>query len=509
MKEYRLYGPPGTGKTTRIVDKATQAANRFGDDQVSICSLTKAAVREATSRDIPLIPENITTLHARCKRSLDAPPPAESYMRKFLEDYPRYDNEESIPNRYRGIFEDKGEQIEQLMMGIRTLFESAQICRQQMIPESDWERDVLSLYKVWSGWCRDEGLMDYTSWLEVAMEAGSLPPQQVVFVDEAQDHTPLQLKVLRSWNTRHLVLVGDDDQNLYEWSGAIPDRFFTPKLPPEREAVLGQSYRLPREVYKLAERISSKILKRKPKDFSPRDSDGYVGRSDYRLKDAKLGDPMPGIYKGKVMILTSCSYMLNDIIGLLKGAGVPFHNPYREMNIRWNPLGTDAARTAKGYLIGKWTGKVVYDWGNILDAHKVFKDREGFLSFCSGNSDREISPQEIRPFLQDTNAETVLSRNPRTLIELRRQLAIGSWEYYTRVFKVGNDHEPRVIIGTVHSVKGGEADIVHVFPDLSSSGHQELYEKPDRTHRLFYVAVTRARESVIIHDPSGPNSYDI
>jgi len=511
MKEYRLWGPPGTGKTTRIVEKATLAADRKGEDQVSICSLTNAAVRETISRDIPISAENMTTLHARCKRSLDAPPPAEVYISEFLEDHPKYNNDECIPASYRGsrASEDKNERM---MAGLGTLYDTAQINRQQMIPEKNWEDRVRIFHEEWSGWCRDRGLMDFTGWLEMAMEADSLPPQYAVFVDEAQDHTPLQLSVLRSWRTDHLILVGDDDQNLYEWSGAIPDKFFTPELPPEREAVLGQSYRLPREVYKMAKYISSKIIKRRAKEYSPKDSDGMVGQSNYRLNDAKLEDPMPGIYKSNnkiCMVLTTCSYMLNDIIKSLRDQGIPFHNPYRTSNVRWNPLSTDSSRVAKGYLIGEWTGNVVHNWGKLLDSHKVFKDREGFLSFCADNMDREISPQEIRPFLQDTNAETVLSRSPKTLLELRRKLAIGSWEYYVKVFKEGSDCEPKVIVGTIHSVKGGEADVVHIFPDLSTAGYQELYEKPDRIHRLFYVAVTRSKESVIMHNPSGFKSYAI
>jgi hypothetical protein len=30
--------------------------------------------------------------------------------------------------------------------------------------------------------------------------------------------------------------------------------------------------------------------------------------------------------------------------------------------------------------------------------------------------------------------------------------------------------EPKVVIGTIHSVKGGEADVVYLFPDLSRAG---------------------------------------
>ena len=65
--------------------------------------------------------------------------------------------------------------------------------------------------------------------------------------------------------------------------------------------------------------------------------------------------------------------------------------------------------------------------------------------------------------------------------------------------------EPRCTVGTVHSVKGGQADVVVVFPDLSQKGWQhghrlvggQMTPEPS-LRRLFYVAFTRAREKLVI-----------
>ena len=63
------------------------------------------------------------------------------------------------------------------------------------------------------------------------------------------------------------------------------------------------------------------------------------------------------------------------------------------------------------------------------------------------------------------------------------------------------EESPRVIVGTIHSVKGGEADVVFLFPDLSPAG-DAAYQKhgPDRDSviRLFYVGMTRARHTLYI-----------
>ena len=60
---------------------------------------------------------------------------------------------------------------------------------------------------------------------------------------------------------------------------------------------------------------------------------------------------------------------------------------------------------------------------------------------------------------------------------------------------------PRVIVGTIHSVKGCEADVVFLFPDLSRAA-DAAYQKhgPDRDSviRLFYVDMTRAKHTLYI-----------
>ncbi len=62
---------------------------------------------------------------------------------------------------------------------------------------------------------------------------------------------------------------------------------------------------------------------------------------------------------------------------------------------------------------------------------------------------------------------------------------------------------PRVTVGTIHSVKGGEADVVFLFPDLSQAGdaaYQRFGSPRDAVIRTFYVGMTRAREVLYIAD---------
>ena len=72
--------------------------------------------------------------------------------------------------------------------------------------------------------------------------------------------------------------------------------------------------------------------------------------------------------------------------------------------------------------------------------------------------------------------------------------------------------DPRVVVGTIHSVKGGEADVVYLFPDLSRAGDAQYRvtgAPRDSVIRVFYVGATRARETLYICQPEGAMAISI
>ena len=64
---------------------------------------------------------------------------------------------------------------------------------------------------------------------------------------------------------------------------------------------------------------------------------------------------------------------------------------------------------------------------------------------------------------------------------------------------------PRITLSTIHGAKGGEADNVLLLPDITKSASDHNDIDPDELHRLFYVAVTRAKKSLHILEP---RNYD-
>jgi len=60
---------------------------------------------------------------------------------------------------------------------------------------------------------------------------------------------------------------------------------------------------------------------------------------------------------------------------------------------------------------------------------------------------------------------------------------------------------PRITMSTIHGAKGGEADNVLLLPDITKSSVDQNDREPDELHRLFYVAVTRAKQELHILEP--------
>ena len=84
--------------------------------------------------------------------------------------------------------------------------------------------------------------------------------------------------------------------------------------------------------------------------------------------------------------------------------------------------------------------------------------------------------------------------------------------YITALLRRGEKFNgtPRITVSTIHGSKGGEADNVVLFTDLSGAADTTMRITPDEVHRVFYVGVTRTRKNLYLVEPQdATRSYDI
>ena len=60
---------------------------------------------------------------------------------------------------------------------------------------------------------------------------------------------------------------------------------------------------------------------------------------------------------------------------------------------------------------------------------------------------------------------------------------------------------PRILLSTIHGVKGGESQNVVLLTDLSRNTQKGYERNPDDESRLFYVGATRTKEHLQIIEP--------
>ena len=535
MIEYRLHGPPGTGKTRALADIwVPRAAKRFGSDNVVICSLTRTAAAEIASRDLPIPRDNVGTLHALAYRALGRPSIAEGEIAAWNEREPMLRLSGARPSvdepDIKGDRATKGDEL----MAV------AQVYRHNRTPSSAWRDDVAMFQRKWSAWLAEDGLTDFTGLIEDALEAVPVAPGEpsVFVVDEAQDCSVLELDLVRKWAARAedgVVLAGDGDQAIYGWRGASARAFLDPDIPPEHNYHLTQSYRVPVAVHALASKWIEKASYRYAVEYLPRDHPGEVSTIDGNAKnvmpliDAAVRDMELG---KSVMILATCGFMLRNTITMLRREGIPFHNPYRPTHGGWNPLRGGVGRLL-AYLRPDpvtypgenriWTWEEAAKWVEVIRAKDALapagktmirqqakeEDRKsqqieaGDGRACYGESWdqlREVfAAGDPLPWLVDRllPSRRRLMEYPVTIAEKRGRHALR--------------HDPKLVVGTVHSVKGGQADSVYLLPDLSPSGMRE-WTRPgdgrDGIIRTFYVAMTRAREKLVMAGRWSASSID-
>lgn len=398
-----------------------------------------------------------------------------------------------------------------------------------MIPLNLWPQNVQTFRNAWTTWKKFNHLIDFTDMIEIAYNDFSAAPGNptIGFFDEAQDFTPLELALIRKWgqSMEYIVIAGDDDQLLYSWLGATAEAFLG--VDAEEKRILSQSYRVPAAVHRYAEQWIRKIKNRQEKEYKPRDFQGEVrmfNGGNYKEPDEIIRDAEQYMKAGKtVMFLASCSYMLNPLIYRLKEEGILFHNPYRVKQGAWNPLrageGSTAARVA-AFMKGPinfdprdtWTAEDFLKWTEIIKATGNFprgvKDslpqivEEMFSINCISLQEIFVEGSTIWQLFDDFTLENAA----KWWLENVQSSKVKASEYPLRLILRNKnlkilEEKPKVIVGTIHSVKGGEADIVYLFPDLSVAGMQgyvKSIEERDSVIRMFYVGMTRARETLVL-----------
>lgn len=481
-----VFGPPGTGKTTYGI-KFVEDQIKKGTDpsRIGYIAFTRRAANEARTRaqeKFNLTDEDLIyfrTIHSFCFMQLGTNPSGMMQKEHWIElgELLGVDvsgtgimNDEayvqSMPIGDRLFFLDNLSRISGL--SLREVYEKTvddDLNYAQLVIASN----ALAQYK------EKRKLLDFTDLLDKWIKEGHAPKLDALFVDEAQDLSKMQWKVVHKLASDIPLkyAAGDDDQAIYRWAGAAVEEFTNL---PGTKTVLSHSYRIPKAVHTIAKDILDNIENRELKRFSHNGSPGYVAYH-FSVEDLELDS-------GEWLCLARNDYLLRHYERICEQNGYPYESPSRK------PLQSSALRAIK-------------DWTRLGHGETVVGKQLKNIRRFHGFSLKNIDDERIYAL-----SDLPVDYGP--WFKVFGNISATLREYFLAAKRQGESLlKPRIKINTIHGVKGGEADHVAIITDMAARSHRYMQMFPDDELRVFYVAATRAKSGLNIIQPSSRLFFEI
>lgn len=477
-----VLGPPGTGKTTYLLSLIEEALEQGVDpERMGFVAFTKKAAKEAveraedkfnfTDKQLPYF----RTLHSLAFRMLGMNRErvlSRSQIKEFGE---------ILGLKLRGSISPSEGTVSNSLPGDKALFLSG-LSRLRCIPlQEQWREttedlgwyEIERVHKGLKKFKDSRGLFDYTDMLELYLEQGYVPELELLVVDEAQDLSKLQWKMIHKLaeKANRVVVAGDDDQAIFQWAGA--DLAYFVQLE-GKVKVLNQSYRIPKNIYATASSIIDKVKIRRQKVWNSKSEKGKV---TYHTTTDSID-----MNKGTWLVLGRNSYLIDKVEEQCRREGLIYERNDRK-SVKENSLSA----------IQNWEKLRT---GESLEATAVNK--------CLKFLKRTVTmlPEEGSFSLQDLKNNWGVKRADIWHDAFER-MSLVERSYLVAALRRGEKltKTPRIRLSTIHSAKGGEADNVILFSDMANRTYKDMQKQPDNERRVFYVGVTRAKENLHIVMP--------
>ena len=246
-----------------------------------------------------------------------------------------------------------------------------------------------------------------------------------------------------------------------------------------------QSYRVPQNIHPIASRISKRIHKRVPKTYLPRPDEGTFKRV-YDINDLDFSE-------GTWLVLAQAGYFLSDMVETLRSRGHLFaYHGHRSISQKISEAVNGWEQMRKGRAIATPVAHVVYTYMSVGKRVK-----RGFKKLPHLADDETVGLEELQQH------HGLLATKDMIWHEAMDKMPDSERAYITALLRRGEKFNgtPRITLSTIHGSKGGEAENVVLFTDISPAASKAAESDPDELHRVFYVGVTRTKKNLYLIEP--------
>lgn len=419
----------GTGKTRTLLNIIQKhMEDGIQPERIAFVTFTRkgaevSRIRMSQDLGIPLTRlKNFRTIHSLAFRGTSA-------NREIMMDFKKYKDfgERAGYNfAHLGLDTTEGtnwtEMKDQQLVAIEQLFRANRAYCEQIMDMKVMYGQLAQYMELYTRYKKTFHYKDFTDLLDDYIAQGCCEDVDVVCLDEMQDSSPLQWRmVFQAFkNAKYIYVAADIKQSIFCYAGASPGTVLNLR---GTQHVLDTSYRVPSTILNFAQRLVDEM---QLTDHSHCKSVKEGGKIDYiPCLDAldELYDPSKTYF-----FLARNKKFFKFYEDWCRRVGLPYR--------------------LKGEPIFTATDKLEYQQGKT---DSWDPDKLDFAKYC---------------FSKGT--------------------------FYK---------EPSIDINTIHTVKGDEADVVVLMSDISKNVAIQLDIDEDSEHRVFYVAVTRAKERLIIVEP--------
>lgn len=481
----KLLGPPGTGKTTTLLNYVEEEMKTNSISRIGYFSFTRKAANEARDRAVKKFELEekdfkwFSTLHSCGYHSIDLE--GRAVMKKLQ--YSSFADKVGLKAKLAVDIETG--MSDNIYLTQHNLARARGISLQEHYNKYvdtsavDWKylEHVSLAYEQYK---EVNGYIDYCDMCYEAVNDNLLPVLDVVFIDEAQDLTPLQWSMVEHFasTSKRLYLAGDDDQAIYRWLGADVERFIDY---PAEEIILPKSYRVKKTVQEFAQGIIGSAKNRIQKQWEPREEEGLVSyHQTFESVDLSCGN---------WLILGRDKFILNKMEEECRNQGLWYEKQEYKKTTRPIPQKMFDA---------------IISWDALSDGEMISKKEVKKIFFYKNTTEETDNKINLinDNHLYDMDTLKVLL-GPFSVGEWNQALDkinIGDRAYLIRMGMQDEDihTNPRIKLSTIHGAKGGECDNVLLATDMNIKTYTAYQKDSDDEQRVFYVGATRAKDQLHI-----------